>query len=417
MKKILALLLVVVMVLGVFTACASNAKTDSTQEGETTTDTKTEQTNNAEAPVENTANSEEAPAGLDTQNKVRLSVVGPTTGSSAEYGIGFQRAAEMMAEKWNNNGGCDGREVEIVVYDDKGSIEEDLSLAQMITEDTTNYATVGHFAGPVAVAPIYEEAEMCFVAPAASAVEFSGIGDYSFRNNYTLQLDAKWLTDIAVEMGYSECGVIYVQTDWGAGALKTLKDELATRDDFKIVAEEAVSESQTDFSVIVEKFKNQGINCVMCEAFYPIIAPFSSQIKAEIPEVQLFAPGSVYNDEFLKLAGADASGLICTTAFASENEDPTSKAFSDEYYSRYGSYPSGQTAQCYDSLGLLLQAIDNLGLKQPDGPALKEELEKITYEGVCGTTTFDELHDAHKPRWVVQVADGGGKWNVWGSVE
>lgn len=396
MKKTLCILLAIMMILGMFTACGS-AETPKTPD-------------TPDAPAANDG-APEAPA-----EKVRLSVVGPTTGASAEYGIGFQRAAEMMEELWNSKGGCAGREVEIVVYDDKGSIEEDLTLAQMITEDPLNYATVGHFAGPVAVAPIYEEAEMVFVAPAASAVEFSGIGEYSFRNNYTLQLDAKWLTDIAVDMGYTECGVIYVQTDWGAGALKTLEDELAKRDDFKIVATEAVSESQTDFSVIIQKFKDMGIKCVMCEAFYPVIAPFSSQIKAEIPDVQLFAPGSIYNDEFLKLAGEDGAGIICTTAFAAENTEESAKAFSDDYFARYSSYPSGQTAQCYDSLGLLLQAIDELGLTAPDGPALKAKLEEISYIGVCGLTEFDDLHDAHKPRWVVQVVEGGGAWEVWGSV-
>ncbi len=352
----------------------------------------------------------------DENAKIRLSVVGPTTGPNADYGIGFQRAAEMMEELWNAKGGCAGREVEIIVYDDKASIEEDLSLAQMITEDPLNYGTVGHFAGPIAVAPVYEEAGMVYIAPAASAVEFTGIGDYSFRNNYTLQLDAKWLTDIAVDQGYSDCAIVYVQNDWGVSALQTMKDEIDNRSDFSILAEEAVQEGQTDYSVLVEKIKSLGTKCVIIQAFYPIVAPFCSQIKAEIPDVQIFAPGSVYNDEFLKLAGADAAGLICTTAFAAESTEEVAAAFSKDYHDRYGSYPSGQTAQCYDSLGILLTAIESLNGVN-DGEAIKNAVEKISYEGICGLTTFDEVHDAHKPRWVVQVVEGGGAWEVLGSVE
>lgn len=385
-KKLLCVLLSLVLVVSLFAGCSG--KSDASSSGES----------------------------ADSDTKIRLSVVGPLTGSSAEYGIGFQRAAEMMEKVWNDKGGCAGHQVEIKVYDDKASIEEDLSLAQMITEDPDNYGTVGHFAGPIAVAPVYEAAQMVYIAPAASAVEFSGIGKYVFRNNYTLQLDAKWLTDIAVSKGYKECAVVYVQSDWGTSALATMKKEIESRTDFSIMDEEAIQADQTDYSVLVEKLKSMGCKCVIIQAMYPNVAPFCSQIKAEIPDVQLFAPGSVYNDEFLKLAGADAEGLICTTAFAAESTEKVAADFAKQYHDLYGSYPSGQTAQCYDSLGILLTAIESVGGKN-DGTAIRDAVEKISYEGICGLTTFDELHDAHKPRWVVQVVPGGGAWQVLGSVE
>ena len=63
---------------------------------------------------------------------VRLAVVGPMTGADAEYGLGFKNSAMIMADKWNANGGVLGKQVEIVVYDDKGSPEEAANVAEQI---------------------------------------------------------------------------------------------------------------------------------------------------------------------------------------------------------------------------------------------------------------------------------------------
>ena len=71
------------------------------------------------APAE-AAPAEAAPAEAAAE-PIRIAVVGPMTGADAMYGLGFRISAEIMAEKWNAEGGCLGRPVEIVVFDDKGS--------------------------------------------------------------------------------------------------------------------------------------------------------------------------------------------------------------------------------------------------------------------------------------------------------
>ena len=60
-------------------------------------------------------------SGLDSSHPIKVAVAAPMTGDNSEYGIGFANAAKLMAKKWNENGGCLGREVQIVEYDDKNS--------------------------------------------------------------------------------------------------------------------------------------------------------------------------------------------------------------------------------------------------------------------------------------------------------
>lgn len=51
--------------------------------------------------------------GASNNDVIKIAVAGPMTGDNAEYGIGFRNAAELMAKKWNDNGGVLGKKIVI----------------------------------------------------------------------------------------------------------------------------------------------------------------------------------------------------------------------------------------------------------------------------------------------------------------
>ena len=81
-------------------------------------------------------------SGLDSAHPIKVAVAAPMTGDNSEYGIGFANAAKLMAKQWNEKGGCLGREVQIVEYDDKNSSEEATTIAQKIVLEKDEIAGV-----------------------------------------------------------------------------------------------------------------------------------------------------------------------------------------------------------------------------------------------------------------------------------
>lgn len=126
MKKLVCMLLAIIMVISL---AACGAKTDT----------------GTAAPAGDTAKTE-------ASDTIRLAVVGPMTGQDAMYGTGFRQAAQIMADKWNAEGGCLGKKVEIVVFDDKGSPEEAANVAEQIVADDSIVAVVGHFSSSCSMA-------------------------------------------------------------------------------------------------------------------------------------------------------------------------------------------------------------------------------------------------------------------------
>ena len=144
------------------TACAGSSGTTETTAAQ------------KEASTDTSAVVAEGSSELDTSNPITIAVAAPMTGDNSEYGIGFANAAKLMAEKWNDNGGCLGREVQIVEYDDKNTSEEATTIAQKIVSDKDNIAgVIGHFASGVCMtaAPIYQENGVIEISPSSSHPE------------------------------------------------------------------------------------------------------------------------------------------------------------------------------------------------------------------------------------------------------
>ena len=114
---------------------------------------------------------------------IRLAVVGPMTGADADYGTGFKNSAMIMADKWNAEGGVLGKQVEIVVFDDKGSPEEAANVAEQIVADSSIVAVIGHFTSScsMAAAPVYQDHGMLEVSPCSSHADYTKTGDWIWR--------------------------------------------------------------------------------------------------------------------------------------------------------------------------------------------------------------------------------------------
>ena len=90
------------------------------------------------------ANSNSANAATSgAQDTVTLAVVSPVTGDSAEYGIHFNVGAQMAADKINEAGGINGKQVVLKSFDSKNDAKEAAEVARLICQDKTILATIG----------------------------------------------------------------------------------------------------------------------------------------------------------------------------------------------------------------------------------------------------------------------------------
>ena len=390
MKKFICVLLICTLMLGVMAACGTKAPEES------------------KTPDQSTAPEGEGTGALDEANPVEISMCGAITGAFSEYGLGYQAATKIQVDKWNENGGINGRKIVVKEYDEKGEIEEGVAIAQKVVVDDKNYGMVGHFWSIMEAGQIYQEYGVPMIGPAASTMGFTDIGDYIFRNNPTIKTETAAMLDCAKAAGLKKLGVYYLASDWGEGSyeqLKTLVEERAA-DGFEIVLAEECLPDATDHSAAISKFADADIDAVMMFCFYDSVCPFCIQAGDKLAGKTIICGVNCYNDEFIQLGGQNIENAMAPLLSVKSDEDPDMTYFVEKYKElRGGKAPSSLDMQCYDSVGMLLTAIKNVN-GELDHAAIRDELAGMTYEGVCGTVEFDENRDATKEYIPMVVKDG-----------
>ena len=120
--------------------------------------------------------------------------------------------------------------------------------------------------------------------------------------------------------------------------------------------------------------------------------------------MRLVGCSNAYTDNLISIAGDAAEGICAPVSFFAGNPDEKIQEYVKAYTDRYGTAPSALTTQAYDSVGILLEAIERAG--KLDREAIKNEMYNTEYEGMSGYTTFDEIGDAQKVFTKIMVKDG-----------
>ena len=379
MKKTVSLLLGLAMIMTSFVGCSS-------KDGSATSNTST------------------------SGGTFKIAVAGPLTGDNAEYGNGFKNAAEMMVAKYNAEGGVLGKQIELVAYDDKGTGEEAASVAQKIASDKSIVGVIGHFSSGACMAatPTYQENSIINISPSASHPDYTKEGNFIFRNNTVITTEAAEAVGLAVDkLGKKKIGMISIKTDWGtstAAVVKKIIEEQFASKGVTLVAAEEVVEGSDDYSPNVTKLKEAGAEAIICCSMYNTLAPFAKQYKQIDPNIQIVGFSNAYSQQLIKLGGSAVEGVVFPTIFFHESTDAKVKSFVDAYKGKYTDAPSSLTAQAYDSVGILLEAIKKAG--SLDRSAIRDQVASSNYEGVTGLTKFDDNRNAIKVFKHAKVSNG-----------
>ncbi|HWR10486.1 MAG TPA: ABC transporter substrate-binding protein [Rectinemataceae bacterium] len=339
-------------------------------------------------------------------NEIKIAVAAPMTGDFAEYGTGFKNAVQLMADEWNDKGGILGKKIKVVVYDDKNNGEEGANVAEKIVSDDDIIAVIGHFASGVclAAAPKYQEAGIPEISPSASHPDYSSVGDFIFRNNTVISVEAGAGIDIAMKtLNAKKIGILSVKTDWGTSTAAITKKLVADKGG-KVYVHEEIVDGTVDFAPAITKMQNAGVDCVIVVAMYNVLAPFASQYKATTPGIKLVGFSNAYSEQLILLAKQNAEGIMFPAAFFHNSSEPHIQKFVTTYRAKYNMTPSSLTAQAYDSAGMVFEAIKAAG--KVDRQAVRDQLYKITYPGVAGVTSFDANGDAQKIFTQVVIKNG-----------
>src|SRR5687768_18276544 len=117
-------------------------------------------------------------------DKVRIGVFMSLTGSTANFGISSVNGIKLAADEINSAGGINGKQVELLVQDDRSDASEAATIVtKFVTQDQV-HAILGEVASSrsIAAAPIAQNAKIPMLTPSSTNPEVTRKGDFIFRS-------------------------------------------------------------------------------------------------------------------------------------------------------------------------------------------------------------------------------------------
>lgn len=356
------------------------------------------------------ANSNSANAATSgAQDTVTLAVVSPVTGDSAEYGIHFNVGAQMAADKINEAGGINGKQVVLKSFDSKNDAKEAAEVARLICQDKTILATIGDFSSTccMATAPIYEENKTVQISPSAGLIDFPRVGPYNFATTGVQENDGGFLMNRVIneKMGAKSVAIVYTNNDYGLNMLSYMTQE-AEADGVVITDTEAVASGEKDFTAIVSKMRQTEPEAVAIVGSYNEVANCVKQIRQVGWDVPVAISGSALTDQLVELLGNDVNDIYSNIAFVASDNTPETKEFNEEFTKRANMPPSFHSISTYDTVMLVcdaaIQCGDNLNRE-----TLKDAVQNYKgFDGLMGPFEFTEDGAVYRGYKVVQYQDG-----------
>ncbi len=395
MKKLVSVSLAAAMVASM-TACGSNNTAETT----------------AAAAAETTAAAGETSAAADGAS-FKIGLTGPLTGAAAAYGNAVVNGAKLAADEINAAGGANGYTFEVNGQDDENDTEKAINAYNTL-KDWGMQILVGTTTSKPCIAVAAETANdnMFQITPSGSAVECvanDNVFRVCFADPDQGTASAKYIGEHKLA---TKVAIIYdSSTEYSSGLREAFVNEAANQG-IEIVADEAfTADTNTDFSVQLDKAKDAGAELV----FLPIYYQEASIILKQASDKE-FAPiffGCDGMDGILSVENFDkslAEGLMLLTPFSTTEE--TSKAFTDAYVAAYGIEPNQFAADSYDAVYAVKAAIEQSGVT-PDMSVsdicegLKTAMTEIKIDGLTGSDmTWNAAGEPNKAPKAVMIENG-----------
>ncbi len=337
------------------------------------------------------------------------------TGGSASYGISSKNAIELAFKEINEKGGINGKQLELVVADNKSEAAEATNAMQKLVSQDNVVAVIGPnlSSSVIAASAINNSAKVLDIAPMATnpyvtVDQASGkTKDFNYRTCFIDPFQGTVMAKFATaELGVGNAAVLIDNSsDYAKGLAQFFKENFV-KEGGAVTAEESYLQKDTDFKATLTKIKATNPDFLYVPGYYQEVGLIVKQAR-ELGMNMPIAGGDGWDSAKMpEIAGAAAlNNTYFSSLYSPEDSSDINKNFVAAYEKAYGQKPDVFAALSYDSALLVAEAIKNAGSTEP--AKISEAMAKINgFSGVSGSVTFNDKHNPVKSAVILEYKDG-----------
>jgi branched-chain amino acid transport system substrate-binding protein len=334
-----------------------------------------------------------------------IATAGPMTGQYASFGEQMRRGAEMAVADLNAKGGVMGQKLVLKIGDDACDPKQAVAVANKFVSEKVVFVA-GHFCSgsSIPASKVYTEEGILQISPASTNPKLTEEGGPNVfrtcgRDDQQGTVAGNYLAD---HFKGKKIAIIQDKTAYGKGLADETKKQLNKRG-VKEAMYEAYTAGEKDYSALVSKMKNAGIDVVYVGGYHTEAGLIIRQAREQGYGVQLVSGDALVTDEYWKITGKAGQGTLMTFS-PDPRKNPAAagvvKKFRAQKYE-----PEGYTLYTYGAIQAWAQAATKA--KSTNWKKVADALRAGQFNTVLGKIGFDKKGDVTAPGYVFYVWKDG----------
>jgi branched-chain amino acid transport system substrate-binding protein len=338
---------------------------------------------------------------------IKIGYFGDLSGPTYNFGLSAMNGVLMAAAQLNQDGGINGRRIDVVIEDDRGSPEEAARKTEKLIDQDKVVAIIagGTSGNSSAAAPRAQSSRIPLISPSSTDPAVTQAGDYIFRTCFVDSFQGEVMATFAANtLKAKKAAILFdFNSPYGRGLMEFF--ELSFRKLGGDIVKQSYTQGDSDFKGQLSLIKAAEPDVIYIPGYYGEVARIAKQARALGLEQPLLGGDGWDAPELWQLGGDALNNSYITTHYSVDDPSPGIQTFVQEYKLRYQNLtPDAHAALAYDAARILFDAIKRAGTT--DGTKLRDALaETQDFDGVTGFISIDAQRNAVKPAVVLKLQD------------
>lgn len=331
---------------------------------------------------------------------VKIGVILSLTGAGQAVGEDVRDGMLMAVDEVNDDGGVNGRKIELVMKD-SGSNADNAQKAfqELENEYTPDLFIAQHSLNSMAVASLAEISEVVLIGLVTATPEFTQDKEWVWRYYSTAEEEKKVTMGILDELRVSDLAILYLDESMGH-AFRDIFTEAFTQTGGTVISE-PIPVSGADYPGLVGKVKNA--EAVYISAYAAHISELLKELRKVHYQGYILTNSGSSSPAIVGLPEADGVYFPCPRIYNSEY--PIGEQTKQEFEEQYDKALNHYSANGYDSIKLLANLFAE---KEVTRESVKVLLDAgFIHPGILGTIYIEPgNHEISFPLFSAQILNG-----------
>jgi branched-chain amino acid transport system substrate-binding protein len=337
--------------------------------------------------------------GTAARADITIAVAGPMTGQYAVFGEQMKRGADLAVKDINAAGGINGEKLVLEAGDDACDPKQAVAVANQFVNKEVKFVA-GHFCSgsSIPASKVYNEEGILQISPASTNPALTEQGfENVFRTCGRDDVQGIYAANYTVDNGIGKkVAILHDKSAYGKGLADEYKKQLNARG-VQEVMYEAVTQGDKDFTALITKMKNAGVDLIYHGGYHTEAGLITRQAREQGFNAKLMSGDALVDKQYWEITGPTGEGTLMTFA-----PDPRKSPAAEKVVAEFkatGYDPEGYTLYTYAAIQAYVDAVKKAG--STDTEAVAKALREGSYSTVLGEIAFNEKGDVKEPKYVM----------------